>query len=412
MAKQSVKNFSRSRLHPMSIKAVNSGHPWITKDEYSKKFSRETSFIVGQDGKGNDKMLLLNDPSHPHIKARLWSTRAPFEDDIKIFGDVVASRLTNAFKKRDLAVLQKERQNIYIAFGEADFLPGLFILLLDKYIFIQNYCTFWDKKIKLLARLVPAIFREVYGDIPLGGIWMQSRDKNQNIRIREIHEKNLPREFNLKEFNINYSIRIGKKYDIGIYTDMASIRFQTLQMIKKNMHVLNLYSYTGSFSLQALQVGAKEVVSVDISGPNNKWLEHNIKINPKLSDKNHQIIESPAEKVISKFVEDRKRFDFIICDPPSFSHSEGKVQKSIHEYRKLIPGLSKLLNRKGKLVLFLNTHKISRAKFEKEIMEILKKPYLKKSLKIVQTLKMGQDCPTLLNFPEGDYLKGVIIEKN
>ena len=81
MIKKPNAPFKRAPLHPFSIKALKKGHPWVTKDEYSSKFSKDTPFIIGTDHKQNDVALLINDPAHPQIKARLWSTKTPLPEE-------------------------------------------------------------------------------------------------------------------------------------------------------------------------------------------------------------------------------------------------------------------------------------------------------------------------------------------
>lgn len=73
--------------------------------------------------------------------------------------------------------------------------------------------------------------------------------------------------------------------------------------------------------------------------------------------------------------------------------------------------MNKVLANKGKMIIFLNTHRTGRKKFEIKVQEILTKPECK-GLKISKKLHLSQDCPTLKGFPEGDYLKGLILEKN
>jgi 23S rRNA (cytosine1962-C5)-methyltransferase len=190
---------------------------------------------------------------------------------------------------------------------------------------------------------------------------------------------------------------------------MSSIRHTLAPLIKKDSSVLNLYSYTGAFSLWALKLGAKEVTSVDLSPKYIEWLQQNLGLNPELNSAQHQALVMSVDESLEKFISENKKFDFIICDPPSSSSDGEKRTSAIKAYRELLLKMDKVLLPQGRLVIFLNTHQVTNQKFEKTIQDNLKE--LKLNYKLGTRLSLGQDCPTLKNFPEGSYLKGLVLEK-
>ena len=394
--------FKRAPLHPFSIKALKKGHPWVTKDEYSSKFAKDTHFIIGTDHRQNDVALLLNDPTHPQIKARLWSTKKPLPEEYYNFKHELDHRLMQSIKKRNLPKLLSERQNFYLVFGEADFLPALFILLIGEHILVQSYSTFWDKYKNEINKSI----KKHLTDLPVKTITYQKRNLESQKQPNAFDKT-----FVIKEFGINYQIKLDH-YDIGIYTDMSAIRKSLIPYFKKAKHLLNLFSYTGSFSLMGLEQKISEVISVDISNTYNEWLLKNISLNKQLDPGHHQLIKTSVDEAVNNFIKTNKSFDLIICDPPSFSNTKTKTQNSFKGYEDLLPNLEKITSAGGYIVLFINTHKINRHKFEKKITDILSKFKLQKILSIEKNLGLSTDCPIIKPFPEGDYLKGIILKKH
>ena len=78
-------NPKRVQIHPISEKYLKAGHFWITKDSYTEKFPKTSLFLIAKNKKNNDFALLLSDPKHPHIKARLWNILKKPQDPNKVW---------------------------------------------------------------------------------------------------------------------------------------------------------------------------------------------------------------------------------------------------------------------------------------------------------------------------------------
>ena len=135
-----TKSIPKVNLHPASCKYLKLGHPWITDDSYTKKFPKDALFLIGVDEKNRqDVALLVNDPFHKTVKARLWSLdKAEWTLDFK---DVLAKRIKTAIDIR--RPLTSERENIFLINGESDGLPGLIVQQLKNELMIQYYAMFW-----------------------------------------------------------------------------------------------------------------------------------------------------------------------------------------------------------------------------------------------------------------------------
>jgi 23S rRNA (cytosine1962-C5)-methyltransferase len=401
-----ISKISKVRLHPASCKYLRLGHPWITADTYTTRFPKNDFFLIGVDEKNSEEVaLLINDPDHKNVKARLWSLN---KDDWKTTPDFKAelvSRIKNSIEKRTKANIGSERENFYLINGESDFLPGLLVLKLKNQILIQFYALFWKKVEADLLNILQAEMK----DFDVADIWIQERNFNQAKSIRSING-NTHSDFVLNEYGINYQIRLNEHYDFGIYTDMSAIRTQMKPYLAKSQSLLNLFSYTGAFSLFAMKLGATNVVSVDLSPKYLNWLEENIALNSDLNAKFHTSLCMPSEKALDKLINEKQVFEAIICDPPSASSDGTTTSSALKSYEKLLPLMLELLAKNGTLFVFLNTHTISWTKFEEKIKQIIATtPYANK-MNIGKRFKLADDCLPLKGFHEGDYLKGFLID--
>ncbi|MGZ3787934.1 MAG: class I SAM-dependent rRNA methyltransferase [Bacteriovorax sp.] len=407
-------NITKVKLHPASCKHLKLGHPWITEDTYTKRFPKNDFFLVGVDERGHQEIaLLINDPEHKNIKARLWSLNP---DDWKKHPDFKLEldwRLKNALEKRAHAHIEEERDNFYLVNGESDFLPGLLVLKLKNQIIIQYYALFWKKVEQSLLEILGLHLLHFFPHLTAEEIWIQERNFNQEKAIRSV-KGSTHSEFHLSEFGVHYQIRINEHYDFGIYTDMSAIRKQMRPYLEKAKSLLNLYSYTGAFSLFALKLGAAQVVSVDLSQKYLNWLDENIALNsnlsPNLSKEHHSSLCMPSEKALEKLISEGAKFDAIICDPPSASSDGVTTSSALKSYEKLLPLMLKLLASEGSLFVFLNTHAISWNKFEEKLKQIIEASEFKNKINIGKRFKLNEDCLPLKGFHEGDYLKGLLLD--
>ena len=401
------------KLHPHAIKHLKIGHPWITKDSFTEEFPKE-HFLQWKEN--DDNYTFLHDWNHPKVKARLWVQGLPHNTwTPKLFQEQLQKRLETAFNLRRQSTAWNEREDLYLVYAENDDVPGLMIMRLGNSLLIQNYLDFWKSYKKQLMAIVSQLgFKLLEENFNL--IWQdRTRDQKKSLEAFSIEAGKmtkalpLPLAFQIQEFGINYSISIGEDYDFGLYPDMADVRVQLLKSFK-NKKLLNLFSYTGAFALYALDQGAELVTNIDSSSKSHKWLEKNLALNPKLPQDKSIQLKADVAASLEKMVKEKAKYDLIICDPPPYSSRKtksAKNSKGIDIYQSL-PQMLELLNPKGKILAALNTQKISPKNFEDQI---------RKSLKSAKaTLQSSPftmaDCPHKRGFPEGRFLKLILIEKN
>ena len=397
-----TKSIPKVNLHPASCKYLKLGHPWITDDSYTKKFPKDAFFLIGVDEKNRqDVALLINDPLHKTVKARLWSLN---KDEWKLdFKTVLIDRIKKAIELR--RPLMQERENLFLINGESDGLPGLMVQQLKNELMIQYYALFWKEQESDLIAALKEFLPEVKD------IWIQERNFDQARAIRCVNVAKTSSEFILKEFGLNYQIKINQHYDFGIYSDMSAIRKNMRPYLQNKKSLLNLFSYSGAFSVYCLGMDFENVVSVDLSPKYLSWLEENIALNTHLKKDNHSSICMPSEKAMDKLIDEKMKFEVIICDPPSASSDGNKISSAIKSYETLLPQMLELLDEEsGQIFAFLNTHTISWTKFEEKLKSIVDSSIFKNKVIVGKRFKLSEDCVPLKGFHEGDYLKGFLIE--
>lgn len=387
----------RCPLHPISVKLMRQAHPWVTLDAFSRRFPRDARFVIGTDDRKMDIGVLLHDPDHKQVRGRLWSLTRPWDE--KLFWPEVTERLQAARLKRTALESFQCRDDRYWVFGEADNLPGLMLLQLGEHFVVQFYALCWRE---LWPELMPLLLKH-FPEITKDKLWVQTRSEDGSGQKPPTLWDGTPHvaTFPITEDGVRIIARLGEAYDYGLYPDMAAVRFALKKDLVAKKRVLNLYSYTGAFSLQALHLGAEEVVSVDLSGKYLGWLEENLKENTFAGA--HRSLKLATEEALRVLKAEGKLFDVIISDPPSASSDGQKRTSALQAYERQWSELQALLAPKGQLISFLNTHTVSPAKFEAHL-----KGLPGNRLKMSKRLTLRDDCPTFKGFPEGNYLKGIV----
>ena len=403
---QSIKTYD---IHPVSIKLIKQGNPWVTKDSFSEKFHPKDKFVIASNRK-KPFALLLHDPTHKNVRARVWSTNGNFQRSIKNFKNDLIQRINQAVTKRFDKKIIEERNNFYLIFGEADKIPGLFVQFLNGELIVQFYMEFWRPyQDFVIQNIIKTVNQKFDLDLTISNMWIQYRSLQKEKPIC-LDPNTSFKNIIINEFGVNYKVLLGKYYDHGIYTDMSQTRQKLENTFKKSESVLNLFSYTGAFSLYAMHLGAKDVVSVDLSEKYLEWLEENIHLNDTINNENHTSMATSTLSALNELKEKNKKFDFIISDPPS-SSSDGNIKSNaLQDYQRTLPLISKLLTENGKALVFLNTHKCGLKKFEDKIKMTISKNKI--PLKIGRRFFLDGDCPSQKGFPEGSYLKGLLLVKN
>ena len=338
------------------------------------------------------------------IKVRIFSKNA----NDKFNEDFFIRRVKYAIDYR-ISVMQ-DISNCRIIFGEADGFPGLTV----------------DKYNDILVSQIATVGIEVRKDIIYKAILNQFRE--YNIEINAIYERN---DFKSRELdglklyndfyyhsdtfdtNINETIitENGIKYYVdfkngqktGFFLDQKFNR-ELVSRIAKDKKVLDCFTHTGSFGLNCVKGGAKQVVSIDISKLAIEQSKRNAILN-NMEDK----IEFVCADVFDYLDTIKKRsFDLIILDPPAFTKSKATIMSAYNGYKHINSKAMSILGRGGYLVSCSCSHFMNEELYVKMLLEAAKENNL--TLKQISYSQQGKDHPIILSDKQTDYLKFYILQ--
>ncbi|MCA9911655.1 MAG: class I SAM-dependent rRNA methyltransferase, partial [Anaerolineae bacterium] len=170
---------------------------------------------------------------------------------------------------------------------------------------------------------------------------------------------------------------------------------------------INLFSFTGSFGLHALAMGAGYVLNVDSYREALQTAEDIAKLNDPDWKKRSDYIMGDAFQLLRDFAQTGDMYDMVVLDPPKFAHSAGQVEKAARGYKDLNLHAFKVVKPGGHLMTFSCSGAVSADLFQKIVFGALADAG--RQAQIVEHLEAGQDHPVALTFPEGAYLKGLLL---
>ena len=380
-------------------KAVRQLHPWVFSGAIDQiKGKPENGDIIRITDSNNDFLAygFFNSKSRVAVRLLEWNLETEINESwwrrkIKI-----------AVKHRD--ELNTEDTNTYrLIFSEADFLPGLIV---------DRYADFLSVQILTsgIENIKHIILDELQQLLSPKGIFDRS---DASARAHEGMEASSggillgtePPEFvSVKENGIFYQVNIAEGQKSGFYCDQRDNRKWVADHVK-DKKVLDCFSYSGGFSLNAMAKGAKEVISVDSSAPALDTLKRNMEIND-FNSIPHRLIQSDVNKQLRAFREVNEKFDVIILDPPKYAPSRSALTKASRAYKDLNRMAMLLLEEGGLLATYSCSGAVDIGMFK----QIIAWAALDagKEVQFIQQFSQPADHPVRSSFPEGEYLKGLL----
>jgi 23S rRNA (cytosine1962-C5)-methyltransferase len=172
--------------------------------------------------------------------------------------------------------------------------------------------------------------------------------------------------------------------------------------------VLNLFSYTGAFSVHAAKAGAREVVAVDVAPKAHARARRNYELSG-LDPAALEAISGDALKALDRFADRRRAFDIVICDPPTFSHGPAGQFSVARDLARLGTACLSVLEPGGTLVFATNSTKVSSLELDRALADASAPAHA--DLRIFGRVGLPPDFPVAPGFPEGNYLKITLAVK-
>ncbi len=387
-----------------TVRMLELGHPWVIADRYTKKWppGEAGELITLVDDKQNHLATALYDPND-RIVARVLDKKK-----IQLTVGWLEKKLSQAKRLRQHAQLNETDAYRWLN-GEGDGLPGVTVDCYADYLMLQLYTPAWDVHLELLTTALQKVFcpKGIYRKLRPQETRALEAKKRTKEYSRLISGHPAPVPLQVKENGLNYLVDLREGLNTGLFPDQRRNR-QELMTRVVGKRVLNLFAFTGAFSVAAAAAGAQKVTSIDVS---KKYLEiarENFSIN-RINPKRHEFIVGDVFAELARMQTQQRCFDIILFDPPSFS-TTSKSRFSTHGgTSKLVAATLPLLESGGLLISSSNHQKVSMDDYLKE----LRRGALQSgdSIKTIFTSGQPEDFPCSISFPEGRYLKFVVSVK-
>lgn len=328
-------------------------------------------------------------------------TRDP---DAEINEDFFLMRLKNAWEYRKKVV---DTSSCRLVFGEADFLPGLVVDKFSDVLVVESLALGIDRLKPTILSLVKKVLAE--DGIMIRGIYERSDAK---VRLQEGMERfkgfigdPFPTKVEITENGVRYIVDVEDGQKTGFFLDQKYNR-QAIHRLCPDKKVLDCFTHTGSFALNAGIAGAREVLGVDASMTGVKQAEENAALNG-LSDR----VKFTCADVFELLPELEKRgeqYDVVILDPPAFTKSRSSIKNAVKGYREINLRGMKLVKDNGFLVTCSCSHFMDPELFAKTIREAAHGAH--KRLRQVEFKTQAPDHPILWAAEESYYLKFYIFQ--
>lgn len=405
-----MRGYAKFYITPKGEKAARRGHPWVFGEEVTKVEGRYENGDLVDVVTNKGKYLgtgFVNDTSK--IRVRIISTNTNDKYDEAFW----ERRLRYALDYRRTVMGEKDFQCCRLIFGEADQFPGLTVDRFNDLLVTQCLSLGIEVRKEMLFNLLIKILRDMGQNIR--GLF-----ERNDVKIRRLEgleegkawfESPLTPDHGevtteIVENDIRYTVDVENGQKTGFFLDQKYNR-QAIAKIAKGKHVLDCFTHTGSFALNAAKGGAVSVTAVDISAEAVKMADHNAEING--CSKVMKGLEANVFDLLTELVNKHsKEYDFIILDPPAFTKSGSTVNNAIRGYKEINLKAMKLLPRGGYLATCSCSHFMKEDLFVEMLQDAAKDANV--SLRQIEARQQAPDHPILWNVPETYYLKFYIFQ--
>ena len=368
------------------------GHPWVYADAVTRA---PTDLATGDwvhvqcgnlqryglwDSESSIAVRLVHSRQRP---SRSWAT-----DCVRRAWDIRAPLRRNAAQVSAFRWL----------FGESDGLPGVVV---DLYGDVESHKQ-WAVLRTYSAgveRLKPWVVEALLSFTSLEGIVQRTEGGPVLLNGR------LPSSpLVISEYGVRYEVDLIHGQKTGFFLDQRDNR-HTLRGWSAGRSVLNLFAYTGGFSVASILGGSATVTSVDSAAPAIAAAQRNFELNG-LYPRDHEFVVADCFELLDRFYSEGRRFDLIVVDPPSFARSKAQLDAALHAYRRLNTLAIGCLAPNGLLASSSCTSQVSPIAFQQMLAEAATEA--KRRLLVLHEAGQPLDHPVPVHFPEARYLKFVL----
>ena len=376
---------------------LRSGHLWI--------FSNEVDGIIGNAENGD--LIDVLDSSETIIgtgfynKNSLIAVRMLSNSNIEELYPLFKEKLIKAYELRK--IFYPALDSFRMVFSESDYMPGLIIDKYNKTFVLQTYSFGMQRNISLIVRILQEDFgaENIFTKHEPYFRKMEGLAEEDEIYLGE-RKSELISDGSLS-FNINFET--GQK--TGFFFDQRDNRF-FIEKIVKDKTVLDAFCNSGGFGMHAAKAGAASVAFVDSSASEIENTKKNIELNNL--NGSFSFFEEDVFDFLNKEINEQKKYDVVMIDPPAFAKSKKQVAIATKGYEKLNKRALQIVDKNGFLVTSSCSHFINRFAFMEILVDASRKANV--YIQLVHFAGEALDHPQLPAMPETSYLKFAVFKVN
>jgi 23S rRNA (cytosine1962-C5)-methyltransferase len=386
------------RLKPGKERSLQRCHPWLFESAIASGGADTGETVRVESADGHFLAWAAFSPQSK-IRARVWS----FDEAQRIDAAFIQARCVRSVQARARFHIQSDAMRL--VHGESDGLPGLVV---DRY---------GDTLVAQFGSAGAERWKAVIADALLSATGLNKLFERSDASARELEglpkvkawlKGSGPVDLVLREHDWRLALNIEEGHKTGFYLDQRDSRKRFADYTRRLgfEQVLNCYSYTGGFTVAALQAGAGHVTSIDSSAPALKQAAANLALNGLNADR-ATFLDADVNASLRHFIELGQSFDAIVLDPPKFAPTLAHAERAARAYKDINRLAFKLLRPGGVLFTFSCSGGISMDLFHK----IVASAGIDAGVDayIHERLGGAPDHPMTVYFPEGDYLKGLVV---
>lgn len=384
---------------------MRSGHPWIYRNHLGATELPHGAVVRVEAGTASSHAVYDGSGA---IALRLFGER-PSQD-------LIRSRVQRALTLREL--LPGEGNDAYrLINGEGDYLPGVVCDRYGRFAVMKAYAS-------SVEQFLPQIAKEVGSGLKLKGVALRggytddsgdtggaeaqadgrSGSRSGGDGLTPLWGELPPPELTVTENGLKFVADPWRGQKTGLFLDQRDNR-QLVRRFAGGRRVLNLFAYNGAFSVYALAGGASAVVSVDIARPALEAAERNVALNPH--EGQHSALAADIFDALPRWAKQEQRYDMVIVDPPSLANNSAQRRRAQRAYMRLNRDALRIVEPGGLLVTSSCTAQVAPEQFREVVAEAARAAGV--SVQVIAEQGHALDHPVTLAFPEGRYLKFMVL---
>lgn len=384
-------------------------HPWIFSGAVASlkgsPYEGETVTVLSSER----KFLATGHWQKGSIAVRILSFADDFMPDAsgRMPLDFWRSRLAEALRVRTSCGLPSDKTDCFrLVHGEGDSLPGLIVDIYRDVAVMQAHSA----GMYLSAEDIAKALHDVCGD-SLSAVYNKSTataPHKAGLHLEDGYLTGVPAEHErtVSENGHRFVVDWTSGQKTGFFLDQRDNR-QLVGQFSKGRRVMNLFCYTGGFSVYALNCGADYVVSVDSSAVAVDMLTRNVRINTGSDDASgrHEAVCADAIEYLKN--SEKGKFSLIVVDPPAFAKHRDAIDNALRAYRRLNAAAISKVAQGGLVFTYSCSQAVDRKSFELAVFSAAVQSG--RRVRILRRLTQPSDHPVSIYHPEGDYLKGLLL---